>query len=213
MTRANVTWRRCAIRCSRPPNLLPVRQECDSFANHARVAATLRCIPSQLQCITRRCCLPARTAGTASYSLNCVLLLPQLQPCLVSQRCTCTDIALHYTEARDPGGEQVELILSSASALVTDDHKAVEICCTPRKRAPKSCAHTLSCALENSGPEKSRILNKKNRLSFLKATLVGGAPEQPCREPLSASCPTWSWVCIRTTCCRYHCTSFAARIS
>ena len=82
-----------------------------------------------------------------------------------------------------------------------------------RKRAPKSCAHTLSCALENSGPEKSRILNKKNRLSFLKATLVGGAPEQPCREPLSASCPTLSWVCIRTTCCRYHCTSFAARIS
>ena len=40
-----------------------------------------------------------------------------------------------------------------------------------RKRAPKSCAHTLSCALENSGPEKSRILNTKKRLSFLKATL------------------------------------------
>jgi hypothetical protein len=33
------------------------------------------------------------------------------------------------------------------------------------------------------------------------------------REPHSASCPTWSWVCIRTTRCRYRCTSFAARIS
>ena len=40
-----------------------------------------------------------------------------------------------------------------------------------RKRAPKSCAHTLSCALENSGPEKSRILNKKTDFHLLKAHL------------------------------------------